>query len=226
MGWRLRMGCDIHCYAEKLINGEWKQITGFKSNYYDKNSSYFNDERYLNSPHPYDGRNYSLFAFLADVRNEFGFARIEPISPPRGLPEDLSKEILNEASGWKSDGHSYSWLLLNELISHDYNIVTTHQGWVTPKGFEEYMKYGAPSGWCTTVSRGSVECISNNEMQKYVEIGDKELYKNRDLYTKIEFKLSLYEQISSFINNTIPNLKKRSEDKDYNDIRIVFWFDN
>ena len=59
------MGCDIHSLSQRLINNQWIDI-----NY-----------------KPFDERDYSLFSFLAGVRNKIG---ITPISKPKGLPKDLS----------------------------------------------------------------------------------------------------------------------------------------
>jgi hypothetical protein len=75
------MGCDIHCYAEKLKDGKWEQITGFVSDWYDKESNYFSSEEFKNSKSPIDRRDYQLFAMLAGVRNNY---RIRPIAEPRG----------------------------------------------------------------------------------------------------------------------------------------------
>jgi hypothetical protein len=70
------MGTDIHGVFQKRAGNEWVDI-----------------------PHNYDhGRDYYLFAILADVRNGFGFAGAEiftpvkPISEPRGLPADFQVE--------------------------------------------------------------------------------------------------------------------------------------
>lgn len=92
------MGCDIHCYAERK-----------------------SEQRYLEIEcNSFDWRDYSLFAFLAGVRNYSG---VDPISEPRGLPGDLSDEVAEE---W-DDGfnyHSASWLSLEELLAFDYDQVT------------------------------------------------------------------------------------------------------
>lgn len=66
------MGCDIHCYVEYQV-------------------SYFGEEprwaSFGNSINP--GRDYELFALMADVRNYYS-PRIEPLYPPRGMPDDAA----------------------------------------------------------------------------------------------------------------------------------------
>ena len=60
------MGCDIHLITEIRKDGKWQFVKEF--------------------PDSMTGRNYSLFAFLAGVRNYFNFDGFEP----KGLPEDIS----------------------------------------------------------------------------------------------------------------------------------------
>jgi len=85
------MGCDIHPHLEVKLNGEWK---------------YFS---------PLDmWRSYSTFAKMANVRNwEEGPI---PISPPKGLPNDVAfmTKFFSDYDG--VDGHSHSWLGLDEII--------------------------------------------------------------------------------------------------------------
>lgn len=83
------MGCDIHCHVEIKIDGKWE---------------------HYNMPRV--GRNYRLFALLADVRNYDG---IEPISPVKGIPGDLSLLTRLDAEYWGTDGHSHSWLSVEEM---------------------------------------------------------------------------------------------------------------
>jgi len=64
---------------------------------------------------PFGGRNYSVFAFLAGVKN---FSGIAPIAPARGLPPDA------RCARWKNrylGQHSFSWLLIEELDAFDYD---------------------------------------------------------------------------------------------------------
>lgn len=82
------MGTDIRLYPERHVDGRWAFIGEME-----KNSLYEFDPEH--EPHAcpkdlYDIRNYSLFAILANVRNNEGY---ECIAPRRGIPGDLSPEI-------------------------------------------------------------------------------------------------------------------------------------
>ena len=87
------MGCDIHSRGERKVDGKWKLILG---------------------PEPFGDRNYSVFAFLAGVRN---YSEVPPISEPRGLPDDID----DDGDGDYFGDHSYSWLSLDELLKFDYD---------------------------------------------------------------------------------------------------------
>lgn len=60
------MGCDIHLITEIRKDGKWQFVEEL--------------------PESLNGRNYSLFAFLADVRNSFNYDGFKE----KGLPEDIS----------------------------------------------------------------------------------------------------------------------------------------
>lgn len=121
------MGADIHSFAEVRTNGKWNKVgdhftlSDFDKEYYKKDKS----------DSPFDWQSYSMFGFLADVRN---YDCCEPISPPKGLPID--SEYLNEevedfwggkstllAEAKDNDYHSYSYLTLKELLDFDYDKV-------------------------------------------------------------------------------------------------------
>ena len=84
------MGCDIHCYLESRDeDGQW-----------------------VGEHDGALGRDYTMFAHMAGVRDYIG---IEPISEPRGLPCDVSKSAKNCHKDWGGDAHSASWLTKDEL---------------------------------------------------------------------------------------------------------------
>ena len=64
----------------------------------------------------WSGRNYDLFAFLADVRNDGG---ITPLDEPRSRPKDASDSYLWACSAWGENSHSHSWFILEELLKVD-----------------------------------------------------------------------------------------------------------
>lgn len=92
------MGCDIHVFAEKKDDkGNWKSIPRF---------SVFQD------------RNYTVFSFLAGVRK---YDEIQAISPPRGIPKDVSSTAQNSFKRLGMDAHTPSWLSLEELMAFNYD---------------------------------------------------------------------------------------------------------
>lgn len=112
------MGCDITSVVEVRENDLWHVIyPEFK----------FDEHMYTN-PFPY--RSYSLFAFLAGVRN---YSKIKPLIEQRGLPEDISDGAKGEFGYWDTFGFnsepyftwnshygSFSHIYLKELIDFDY----------------------------------------------------------------------------------------------------------
>lgn len=101
------MGCDIHLYKEKQVDGKWVSADQWVE--YDDGD----DDKGVEVPweNRFTTRNYQLFGLLSKgVRHEspFSFA-------PRGLPFDVSKEVAAESERWDGDGHSHSYLYLHEL---------------------------------------------------------------------------------------------------------------
>ena len=111
------MGVDIKSFVEvKNEAGKWIR---------------FEEEVFcgcydVKSNEPFEHRNYSVYGFLADVRN---YSECKPISELKGLPED--SEYLNEVVDdfwFKStrrqdivgDNFGCSWILLKELLDFDY----------------------------------------------------------------------------------------------------------
>lgn len=85
------MGCDIHMFVEMKSKklGKW-----------------------LLYSHPEVGRDYDLFAKMANVRNR---GDIEPLSDPKGLPKDASESVQVIYEHEKPDAHSESYLSLLEI---------------------------------------------------------------------------------------------------------------
>lgn len=84
------MACDIHIHIECKKQGSW----------------------ILHSEDIYDGRDYELFGILAGVR---GYG--PPISRLKGLPVDVTDEVLQDHDLWEEEAHSASWLTFDEIYN-------------------------------------------------------------------------------------------------------------
>lgn len=104
------MGCDIHTYKEKFIDGKW--VTADEWEPYDYGEGAAGKSIPYNKQ-AYSDRNYNLFGLLAGVRNREGTLTLVP----RGIPFDVSPEVQYANEKWDADGHSHSYLYLHELRS-------------------------------------------------------------------------------------------------------------
>jgi len=108
------MGCDIHSHAERRVGGKWEVVKdAFTLGDFDK--EYYNKER---GDSPFDWRSYSMYGFLAGVRN---YSCCDPIAEPRGIPDDTTSEVREDYEGWGSDAHTPSFLTAKELLDFDYD---------------------------------------------------------------------------------------------------------
>lgn len=119
------MGCDIHEYREKKVNGEWITADTWETE----------EDGYMTNDCPYLGRNYTLFGFLAGVRIEVS----EGLGEPKGLPDDVSTEVKQASDYWGSDGHSHSWVLVSDIKEHLAKLL------IEPTEASEYYEGGLRS---------------------------------------------------------------------------------
>lgn len=83
------MGTDIHIHIEHKSRKRKKFVYDFEA----------------------DGeRIYSLFGVLAGTRGD-----CDALFDPRGLPTDVSPEVLEEYKLWDGDAHTHSWLTTEEF---------------------------------------------------------------------------------------------------------------
>lgn len=101
------MGCDIHLYKEKHVDGKWLAADEWQQD------DYGDGESGIEVPWQkrFTDRNYELFGMLSSgVRTEHPFS-----FEPRGLPINCCKEIADCFKSWGIDGHGLSYLYLHEL---------------------------------------------------------------------------------------------------------------
>lgn len=102
------MGCDIHLYRENLVDGKWVSVDEWEKETFDGVDSYRIDYY----KRAYTGRNYNLFgALCSGVRTKHDFSL-----DPKGLPGDLSGELVREAMDWDCGAHNHSYLTMSELV--------------------------------------------------------------------------------------------------------------
>lgn len=96
------MGCDIHLVLEKKFGEKWIGVDTFNGHEtaYGKGWA---------SPTA-RSRNYTRFAALANVRGEGGLE-------PKGIPSDASDTTQALSDEWGGDGHSHSWLPVDEAAA-------------------------------------------------------------------------------------------------------------
>lgn len=250
------MGCDIHAYSEyyDMATGKWVLADPVTAN-----PDYDPDDEYSGEPFEvkwedriFDDRNYNLFAILADVRNGRGFAGVEtgegfnPIAPCKGLPFDLSDEVLIAAERWGVDGHSHTYYTLLELLSYDWNQQTVEYGIVDPMNYAAFVAYGKPFGWSGGVSGPQVRHVENAEMgewvagqladknmglEEYAQLGHRSVFTERtNIYTKVKWGESYASAVGdNFLVKCLKRLQQTARDHtngDYSLVRFVCWFDN
>jgi hypothetical protein len=191
------MGCDIHLYKEKKVNGRWVTADeGWKNEF---------DEGGVDVPYDnrFTDRDYDLFGYLSKgVRREFDFSFLA-----RGIPFNASEEVKKCSEQWGSDGHSHSYLTLTEL-KEAWEFLQTKtipvDGMKSQDGFKELM-----------------ESIESNEetdwdlIYPFCQGTTDRSYKRFSADVPATYKLGGVKRIIDLF-----------EGINAEECRIVFWFDN
>lgn len=204
----LETGQDPHdALADKLRAYSKEQVI----------AQYGNDPRVCwdwKTPACFDNRNYALFGILAGVRN---YDEAPRISDPRGLPDDTTAFVQTESNGWGRDGHSHSWVTLQELVDFRWNDSLIESGLVEEK---HYTPGQRPQSYCRGVGGGGTVVIQESEWIKTKKEPDKRYYINSS------WEVDLKDHIGDYWLRDFKNLLEEFEGEDLNNIRVVFFFDN
>jgi hypothetical protein len=236
------MGTDIHLWVEKQSkDGTWYAVKGTNEPHLQWMIGIVNDKTTTSSKYwkerikevmagtyqdwLYEGRNYDLFAILANVRNGRGFAGIETgtgfdyIHDPRGFPDDVSDEV-----GDPSWGHSASWLSAREIVEFNWDQKTIQYGVVNEGQYKVFKEKGAPESYSGGVSGLTIQHISNEEMEDLIN-GTYPRQEDMEYYTRVSWGELYKDAVGDFYDWSIPKLKELAGD-DLDSVRIVFFFDS
>ena len=217
------MGTDIHMIAEVRKDGVWHTI--LDKVFVEWKGTKFEKETCV----PYKDRNYNVFAMLADVRNGIGFAglrrgeKFNPISEPKGYPEDMCKD----SEDFLSYEHSASWLTLKEIFDFDWTQIHRSFGVVSEKDYRDYvMKGELPGSWCGDISGPDYIKISEVEMVDLIQ-GYYPREEGKYYYTTCYFTPKTYaDSAEDFLKNMKILERFIPENGTLDDVRIVFDFDS
>lgn len=205
------MGTDIHMFVEaKDAKGNWQSMDSWDRELYEGDETPYT---YVTTG-VYGGRNYTVFGFLADVRNGSGFAGCDigdPVRPfeVRGFPPDASAEVVDHWNNWGE--HTPNYLTLGELLRYPWDTtVVKHRGVITGDEKKRYewmvengrKKHFIPHEWCG----------ATNEPDQ----------------ATVEWETPATETCAEFLSATLTKLSRIMFERGlgFEDVRIVFWFDS
>lgn len=186
------MGCDIHFVTEVKKEGKWEGVE--------------EDLKIL------ENRNYSTFAFLANVRNSFGTKGFEP----KGSPEDMSDEAKKLVEEW-DDGHSHSYLTLQELIDKDKTDYCSVKCKILKDFYDKFIELGGVIPEGMSIEEDKPQSIMDC-FRFAVEETILVKWEAAEADTKNYPIFKIIEELKEIAN--IHSIT------DFSNIRIVFFFDN
>lgn len=190
------MGTDIHAIFQAKKDGRWFDI-----------------------PHKWDeNRHYFLFAWLAGIRNGFGFAGvpthepIEPLSERRGLPDDFEivgdyeHPTAHERGYWMGD-HGHSWLSADEILTGKRPRDTRRTGVVARDWFEKWDGKTSPQSWSGSIVGRGINVSAPSEITPDT--------------THVQIDWTDGEDGLDYFVSEVRRLRD-----EYGDVRMVFGFDS
>jgi len=163
------MGCDIHIAIQRQEpDGTWRELPWQHVWQFEGAAPAVKGVPV--APDCFRGRNYDLFAILANVRNGRGFAGIETgsgwpsIAPDRGFPDGFDPDKTLPAANYPERGnrymgdHSFTWVSLDELKAFPWDATEACQyGVVTAEEYEQLtVDHARPHSYCGAVSGAGI----------------------------------------------------------------------
>lgn len=216
-----KMGCDIHMYLEKKVNGKWISADPVIK---DSDGLFDVDSRHR----VYTQRNYLLFSVLAGVREpKPGVWQKYKV---KGFPDDADPMVKKIYEQWGSDAHTPSHLTLKDLLDvnwYETGVIISFDVTERQKEIYEYFKNKA------LTEKPGVPYLINYFMYAAIKdawfsVLETIMEQKRDpALTKVHAVVPLSFVCDEF-EKVIWDLKNMaiSENLNNDEIRLVFWFDN
>jgi hypothetical protein len=205
------MGCDIHLYIE--YKSKKTEFDGYETGWQSSGGR-------INP-----GRNYAMFALMADVRN-YGDNKLPVLVKRRGMPDDAGYTATDD-----------SRIYISDVPSSKYVSMETAKSWVNSGSKFINDKEGNPI-WVTDPDAHSHSWLTTSEFEsvlnKYLEL-EAGWHKERvEEHNKMVERENIQPDSWAYAPPSIndePEYQvvlaslKRFEELGY-DARVVFWFDN
>jgi len=206
------MGCDIHLYIE--YKSKKTEFDGYDPGW----------QSFGGSINP--GRNYAMFALMADVRN-YGDDKLPVLVKRRGMPDDAGYTATDDIR-----------IYISDVPSSRYVSKETAKSWVK-SGSSKFIndKEGNPM-WVTDPDAHSHSWLTTSEFEsilnKYLELQSVWHKKRVEEHNKMVKEENIQPDSWAYAppsSNDEPEYQvvltilKRFEELGY-DARVVFWFDN
>lgn len=235
------MGCDIHFYVERRVDGVWITADTWIVEDDEEGSVVDYDRRF------YTGRDYELFGILAGVRRPQSSQVAH-----QGIPEDASPEYKAVVERWDSDGHTHSYFTLAEFLAYDWTQEAKFEGWITlPEWVRARDNPDGPDVYCGGVGGGTIRHCSMEQFEEAWAVlrrekgwpedrlprrylnsyndGDPLMHRMVELlgsgepYCHYKWTVPYYKSARRFWSDVIPRLLRLGAPED---VRCVFFFDN
>lgn len=219
------MGCDIHLFVEKCVDGKWQVVEDPPCGWchgtgVDHGAQCFSCKGGKRSREPwaFHDRNYQLFAILAAVRNYHGATAL---FPDRGVPADASDRGVALADEYGEDGHSHTHFTLAELINGLAKLsAIPNGGLVGTIDFAEWKSAGRPRSWCQGVGGGNTKIVDHATMEAVIASGDR----THSYYTRVEWADAPARHAAGLL--TVLSAIAAEHGCTPEDLRAIVFFDN
>jgi hypothetical protein len=241
------MGCDIHCWVEKRVDGAWALVPSRRGEpgfsgwadeaYGEKNPGETevdrrDHNRYMAAWHI--DRNYALFGILAGVRRGEYRTVVEYPVPSgetglRGWPEDRCPDLKDE-----QEDHSGHWLLLSELNAFDWQQTIPVEGRVALPDYlacrQRHDIWAYPVG--SEVSKADADAMLASATGEAAQLLLRESIRQdpryHGAYVTVTRDVPYAEHVPEFVTQHLPALNATAtrEGVGPQDLRLLFYFDS